>query len=483
MSILNLVMIIFVVVASGGILIYFIWRGIVFDRRVRTVDTTVVHHKEEPNAIKKQLRDLEIPPEKAEQAAQKITQYVTQQVQHQTEVVRKELTKEIEVREQAYKQVKTEYETVQKNYQKLGKQKRQTEAVVRNIAKGLIVVNDAGEVLFVNPVAEKILGVKPSSLLGKSIATAKGDHVITMVDESGSEVRNIAGQDSNVKDIIKESTAVIEGESGQTKGTVSILTGVTQQKKVDDYKTEFVANISHEFRTPLICIQKSIMAIQDELNKGLTDHQKNYIDIAMRNARRLEKMVNDILDMSKIQSGKMQLRHEIFSLQLLVKEVKNTFTVWGKDKSIEIVEDVAQEAISVEADQERLGQVLINLVSNAMKFTPRGGKITVEVKEVDAKNAHAPEDVGMIQLGVRDTGPGLSDEDRKKLFQKFSHAKTVATAGEKGTGLGLTIAKEIVELHHGRIWVESEEGKGSYFAFVIPKRPHAAEGSGASAVA
>jgi signal transduction histidine kinase len=292
-----------------------------------------------------------------------------------------------------------------------------------------------------------------------------------MVNEDGEEERAISAlqQDSETKDILKESTAVIETDSGQTKGMISVLTGTTQMKRTDEFKNEFVANISHEFRTPLICIQKSIMAVRDELKGApLTDHQINYFEIALRNAKRLEKMVNDILDISKIQSGKMTLRYEIFFVQHLVRDVKNMFAVWGRDKQIEISENVSGDTLPVEADQERLTQVLINLVSNALKFTPRGGKITLEAKIIEKSDVQQKEDEGALQIGVRDTGPGIPPDDLKKLFQKFSHASTTATEGEKGSGLGLTIAKEIVQLHGGRIWVESEVGKGTYFGFTVP---------------
>lgn len=459
-----------------GILVYFSNTGVKVEKHKpvnmsfgKTGAKPVPHEQ-----IRKELYDMQIPPEKAAEIAHRIGNYVDAQVKRQAETVYREMEKVVEVKDQEIKKAKTDYETVQKSFRKLGKQKRQTETVVRHMAKGLVVVNDAGEVLFANPVAEKILGVKPQSMIGKPISTARGDHYITMVNEDGEEERSIAAleQDPETKDILKESTAIIENESGQTKGMVSILTGATQVKRTDEFKNEFVANISHEFRTPLICIQKSILAVQDELkNSNLTEHQRNYFDIALRNAKRLEKMVNDILDISKIQSGKMMLRFEIFFAQHLVRDVKNMFAIWGRDKNIEITEAITGETLPVEADQERLNQVMINLVSNALKFTPRGGKITIDAKFVEEQDARQKEDIGCLQIGVRDTGPGISPDDLKKLFQKFSHASTTATEGEKGSGLGLTIAKEIVQLHNGRIWVESEVGKGTYFAFTIPKRP------------
>jgi PAS domain S-box-containing protein len=475
-SFLDIFLLVLVILASTAILLYFISTGIKVDKQSKTIDSGLKGSKQMTQDLAKELTTLNVPSETAHVAAKRISTIVDQEVHQKTEFIRVEMKntyeKALVEKEQTLNKVKVEFDTVQKNYEKLGKQKKQTENVVRNMAKGLVVVNDKGEVLFVNPIAEKILGVKPQSLVGKSITNAKGEHVITMVNEDGLEERNVAAleQDNSAKDIMKESTAIIETESGQTRGMVSILTGTTQLKKVDEYKTEFVANISHEFRTPLICIQKSLMAVRDEL-KNLDENQLAYFDIALRNAKRLEKMVNDILDISKIESGKMVLRPELFSVYSFVQDIKNTFAVWARDKNIELTTEVADDHLAVEADQERLSQVLTNLVSNALKFTPRSGKIMISAKQLDEKTARKKEDVGLVEIGVRDTGPGLSEEDKKKLFQKFSQASTVATAGEKGSGLGLTIAKQIVTLHSGQVVVESEAGKGSYFGVMIPRRP------------
>jgi two-component system phosphate regulon sensor histidine kinase PhoR len=475
-SFLDIFLLVLVILVSVGILLYFISTGIKIDKQSKTIDSGLKGNKQMTQDLAKELTTLNIPAETAHVAAKRISTIVDQEVHQKTEYIRVEMKntyeKALVEKEQTLNKIKVDYDTVQKNYEKIGKQKKQTENVVRSMAKGLVVVNDKGEVLFVNPVAEKILGVKPQSLVGKSITNAKGEHVITMMNEDGLEERSVAAleQDNNAKDILKESTAIIETESGQTKGMVSILTGTTQLKKADEIKTEFVANISHEFRTPLICIQKSLMAVRDEL-KNLDESQMAYFDIALRNAKRLEKMVNDILDISKIESGKMVLRPELFSVYSFVQDIKNTFAVWARDKNIELVTEVSDDHLAVEADQERLAQVLTNLVSNALKFTPRSGKVMISAKQLDEKTARKKEDIGFVEIGVRDTGPGLSEEDKKKLFQKFSQASTIATGGEKGSGLGLTIAKQIVTLHNGQVIVESEAGKGSYFGILIPQRP------------
>ena len=242
---------------------------------------------------------------------------------------------------------------------------------------------------------------------------------------------------------------------------VSILSGMAQQKKVDEYKTEFLANITHELRSPLICILKSIATINEELKHASEEH-KNYLRIALRNAERLEKLVNDILDVSKMEAGKMPLHYNVVSAKTFLYDIRNMFGVWSRDKNIQIIEKIEADLV-FEADPERLRQVVVNLVANAHKFTPRGGKITFEALSIPGKNGSSH----YVQIGVHDTGPGLSEEDQKNMFKKF--ASGLHSEGDRGTGLGLTIAKEIVKLHKGRIWAENNEDRGAHFVFSIPK--------------
>lgn len=433
-----------------------------------------------PEHLSSELGQLNLPAQKIEQVSRHVTKMVDKEVQHQSEKIRIEMKnsyekiiksydKIIETKDKTLESTKKEYESIRQNFQTLGKEKKQTESVVRSIAKGLIVINDQGEVVFVNPVAENILGVKAENLIGKSISNTDGEHVVSLVGDDGVEdpqFPELSSKNRGTKDILKESTAVIQGISGQTKGMVSILTGLAQQKKVDEYKTEFLANVTHELRSPLICILKSISAINEELKHASEEH-RNYLRIALRNAQQLEKLVNDILDVSKMEAGKMPLHYDIVSAKSLLHDVRSMFSIWARDKSIEVIEKI-QDDVVFEADPERLRQVVVNLAANALKFTPKGGKITFEAVECGPRNGPAP----AVQISVRDTGPGLSEQDRKNLFQKF--ASGLHSEGNRGTGLGLTIAKEIIELHKGRIWAENNEKHGSHFAFSIPQYQNAA---------
>lgn len=411
------------------------------------------------------LTDLRLPKKKMQDAVERMAEVVQREVSKETEKVQAEVRKVILEKEVKIKEMTKKYETVEQNYQVLGKQKTQTESVVRSIAGGVIVLDDEGKVVFLNPDAEKILGHKAKDLLGKQMNQMKGDHVISLVNDEGIEEKTGAAG-ASAKQELKEHTAVIETVGGQTRGVISIAPSRTSDTRIEEYKNEFLANITHELRTPLVCIQKSISSISGKV----ASEEKVYLDIAIRNAAKLEKLVNEILDLSKMESGKVFLRYEILTLKDFIEDTVKGFRAWAQDKQIELQVEMPDEAAVFEADKEKLAQVLSNFIANAVKFTPRRGRITVTGKFTHAKDG-VP---GVVQLGVKDTGPGLSEEDRTKVFKKFAFINTKPTEGEPSTGLGLSISKEIVELHRGRIWVESTAGQGSLFLFSIPAHKPAA---------
>lgn len=475
MSSLGLFVIFSVIIfASCAVIVWLFMRS---DRRSGPIEI-------DPNAMPdaslsdraaRELTPLDLPPQKLKQTSEYVAKFVDREVKVRSEKIRDEVKKSYDKIIEAYdknldnktrqlEQTKKEYETVQANYQVLGKQKKQTESVVRSIANGTIIINDQGEVVFVNGVAENILGVKGQDLIGKSVLNTDGEHILSLINENGVEEPVTDNPETRgVKEMLKEGTAVIQGISGQTKGVLSIVPEKVQQKTMEEYKNEFLANVTHELRGPLICIAKSIIAVKEELN-GISDQHKNYLNIALRNADRLERMVNDILDIAKLESRKMTLRYEVIPAKPFMNEIRSTFSLWARDKKIEVQEQIEDDLV-FEADPDRLRQVVVNLFVNALKFTPEGGKLTMECMTLPSKNG----DPRQVQIGIRDSGRGLSEDDKKRLFQKFAsgdHPK-----GMRGTGLGLSIAKEIVELHHGRIWAQNnKDTSGSTFAFSIPQK-------------
>jgi len=227
-------------------------------------------------------------------------------------------------------------------------------------------------------------------------------------------------------------------------------------QQLDKIKSDFVANVAHEFRTPLTIIKGNV----DLVNKGglgsVAPAQKELLDSAINIVNRLSRLVNDLLDISKIESGKMELKKETVDMNLIIEENLVIFGKMIKDKKQRLEKTLAKSLSGVNADKDKITQVFVNLLSNAIKYTPESGVIAVKTTDLEKE----------IMVEVSDTGEGVAPEDLDKIFDKFTR---VTAEKKEGTGLGLPIAKDIVALHNGRIWVKSELGKGSQFYFTLPK--------------
>jgi two-component system phosphate regulon sensor histidine kinase PhoR len=387
-------------------------------------------------------------------------------------VISKELEKKIE---KSTLELKNKYETVLKDvrqneemawnkYKKVLAEKKDTDAIVHSIAEGLVVVNSSGEVIMMNPAAEKLLDVSRKEKIGKPLLESiKEEQMFSLVkgssDKNSREIELVSSQDET-KQTIRTSSAVIENEHGQTIGMVSVLSDITKQKELDRMKSNFMASVSHELRTPLVTIDKSLDLILRGETGAINETQEHFLSIAQRNLKRLGHLINDLLDLTKLESGKMQLKRQNVSVDKIVDEVFEAFASWAQAKTIEIKKEIDQNLPEVYADAERLIQVFNNLLGNAIKFTPKEGRIAIA-----AKNNPSGQE---IIISVSDTGIGIEKENLPRVFDKFYQVLERMPTDINGTGIGLSIAKEIVELHGGRIWAESEKDQGTTFNFTIP---------------
>jgi signal transduction histidine kinase len=229
-------------------------------------------------------------------------------------------------------------------------------------------------------------------------------------------------------------------------------------RELSEMKEEFLALTTHDLRSPLTVISGVISFFTSGRLGELTPEQKNMVAMMERNAQSLIELVNDLLDASKLESGTMRLELASIDLRGLFNELRETMEPLAREKSLKMEQDLPADLPPVEADRAKLRRILVNLVSNAIKFTSRGGHVTMRAARED----------GRVRISVSDTGVGIAPEDVKRLFDKYEQARSRATRGEKGTGLGLYITKQLVELHDGEIKVDSEVGKGSTFSFTIP---------------
>jgi len=395
--------------------------------------------------------------EVARTIAQTVEQRVSRHVEEVTGQLRGKYEKTIAEKDK-------QQEIVQVKFKNLVKEKNQTEAIVQSLAEGLVVVNNKGEVVMMNPAAEKLLGVDKQEKMGKGLTEGlSGNEVVSLVHDVKGQTEKVVELDSaqaETKKVIRSSSALVENENGQTVGMVSVLTDVTKQRELDRLKSQFVSSVTHELRTPLVATQKALDVIITKAAGPVNDDQSRFLDIAHRNLGRLYALINDILDLSKLEAGKMRVSVTPASVEKMVEEVCASLGSWANSKAIDLVKNVTPDMPMVTMDADRIIQVLNNLVSNALKFTPKGGTVTI-IAGLRTGGQH-------VEISVQDTGIGISQEDLSRVFEKFLQVGERRQTDVSGTGLGLSIAKEIVELHGGRIWAESEKGRGTRFAFVLP---------------
>ena len=360
-------------------------------------------------------------------------------------------------------------------YDEVNKEKAYIENLVDNAGDAIISTDVEDRILTWNHGAEVIFGYSKEETVGQSLTILLPSHRAGELKEIRDKVR-LTGVIRNLevrrirKDgiIIEASLAVspIRDKDDNVIGFLHLARDVTEKKRyeqrlkeLDKMKSAFVSNVSHELRTPLTAIKASADNMLDRLIGDLNGKQVGYLTRIKSNSDRLARLINDLLDLSTIEAGKIDLRPTKLPLVTLVKEAAESLRPVAAEKLINLTVMSADPGVIAWADRDKVIQVLMNLIGNALKFTPTGGKVTIAV----TKNSAA-----WMQISVTDTGPGIPAEEVNKVFGRFYQIGQAGTQKTQGTGLGLAISKALVEMHGGKIWAESEAGKGSTFSFTLP---------------
>ena len=349
----------------------------------------------------------------------------------------------------------------------LTNEQARTQAVLSNMAEGVVVVDDAGRVLMMNPAAEELYGARLSELAGKPLSEhSREEHLLAMSREAvvpddkplAGDIAIVAQDDA--RRTLRASAAIVQTEGGKTLGMVSALSDAAKFRELQNMQREFVAHVTHELRSPLTAIRAALEILEGAVSGKIGADEKRIMTNALRNTDRLEDLVNSILDFSKIEAGQMTVHPQRCDPESLAREAIDSMSPWATKKDLHLVLGASSGLPPVSADPKRTVQVLINLLSNAIKFTPAKGRIRLNV-------APGADPAKFVQFNVSDTGPGIAKEDQQKIFRKFVQI----AAGERhvgGTGLGLAIAKAFVQLQRGQMWIESEPGHGANFLFTVP---------------
>jgi len=330
------------------------------------------------------------------------------------------------------------------------------EVIAREMHTGALVLDAQKRVLYANPFFVKsfpVAGVIEGRLVEEII---RDEFLLGAIDRfmtAGAQ----ADEDIEIDEARRSFKVRLVGlEEG--KRLLLFVSDITEEKRVEAIKKDFVANVSHELRTPLASIKGYSETLLDE-GLGDSDNSKEFLRIIDKHATRMSRLIDDLLILSRLESQQISVERASLDMGELIGLSIASFSKQALDKGIELTSDVADELPSALGDHDRLEQVLVNLLDNAIKYTPAGGSVKVS----------AYMEAGAIRIDVRDTGIGIPLKDIPRIFERFYRVDKARSRELGGTGLGLAIVKHIMQGHGGRVWVESEFGKGSLFSFTLVK--------------
>ncbi len=342
-------------------------------------------------------------------------------------------------------------------------QNQKLAAIFKSMVEGVIVVDESGRIISVNSTIERLFGVEDKEAKGKMFLEAvRNNNIFDCIDgvlKSGRAMSREVSLNLPVRGVFHVNAVPIF-EDDEVKGCLTVIHDITEIRKLETMRRDFVANVSHELKTPLT----SIKGFVETLLEGAMDDKENnrqFLKIIQEHANRLDGLIGDLLSLSHLESKEISLERKEFNLKEQADEVIAGFKSQLKKKNIEIKNDLTP-GLMVKADKTRIGQVLTNLVDNAIKFNKDNGR----VKIYSDASGHG------IKIVVEDSGIGILEKDSLRIFERFYRVDKARSRELGGTGLGLSIVKHIVELHGGSVGVESVEGLGSKFWFILPKQGH-----------
>lgn len=357
-----------------------------------------------------------------------------------------------------------EYEAM--NVHELIAEKKKSEAIVASIADPVIVTDQKNHLLMMNQAAMRVLNVGQHNWQAKTLGEIVQDKrwLPLLTPESAQEGEQatrdllLSVQEGEQTLYFRPRQTTIIDERENIQGVVTLLQDVTRFKNLDRMKSEFMATVSHELRTPLTSINMAIDILSQEVLGEVNERQLDMLSTAKDDCERLTKLVRELLDLSRLESGRYELKREKVNVRSLVDEALKPLRLQFQEKNIHLRMEVSLTLPEVSGDQQQLSWVVTNLVSNALRYTPPDGHVTIRSDLVDDS----------VRLSVADSGRGIPPDAVEVIFDKFVQVKQATESTPGSVGLGLAIAKEVVEAHGGRIWVESIVGHGSTFFFTVP---------------
>ena len=353
-------------------------------------------------------------------------------------------------------------EVIRLTQENLEQESKRLHSILSYMTDGVLATNRRGQIIMINDMAKRQLGVERDDALNQNILELlkieeeyELRELITQSPELMIYSQNLNGEYIS----LRVRFALIRRESGFISGLVAVLHDTTEQEKEERERRLFVSNVSHELRTPLTSVKSYLEALDEG---ALTEPvAPDFIKVSLDETNRMMRMVTDLLHLSRIDNETSHLDVELINFTAFITFILNRFDKMksqDEEKKYELMRDYPITSVWIEIDTDKMTQVIDNILNNAIKYSPDGGKITVNMKTTDDQ---------MI-LSISDQGLGIPKEDLPKIFDRFYRVDKARSRAQGGTGLGLAIAKEIIKQHKGFIWAKSEYGKGSTFTIVLP---------------
>ncbi|MBI4101503.1 MAG: PAS domain S-box protein [Candidatus Nealsonbacteria bacterium] len=347
-------------------------------------------------------------------------------------------------------------------------EKDKTLAVISNLADGILAFDRENRLSLINPQAEKSLRVKKEEVVHKNVLELKGfPNLGPLLDLVGDDIKGIFRKEIKIDEnlVLEVSTAPMVSR-GEKMGSLVILHDVTREKIIEKMKTEFVSLAAHQLRTPLSAIKWSLTMILEGDTGQITQEQKDMLDKTYKSNERMIDLINDLLDVTRIEEGRYLFKPILTQLEPIVEFVVNSSQDEAGRKKIKLGFRKPLKILpKVMVDVEKIRLAIQNFIDNALRYTPASGEITISLRAEKKE----------IEFSIRDTGVGIPEDQKARVFSKFFRASNVIRMETEGSGLGLFITKNIIEAHGGKVWFESKEGQGTNFYFTLPVKEEFAE--------
>ncbi len=339
-------------------------------------------------------------------------------------------------------------------------ERRKLSSVLSNMTEGVIATDQTGSIILMNEPAARLIGKRIDDMEGEPLLDVLNIHDrlddINEIQDTGSIIIDFSEEDQHL--LLKASFSMVQFESEEMNGFITVLSDVTEQEKIERERREFVANVSHELRTPLTTMRSYLEALTD----GAWEDKEiapRFLGVTQNETERMIRLVNDLLQLSKMDNKDYKMYKEQVDFTSLFQHTIERFE-FNKTEQIEFVRHLPEEEVWVWIDKDKMTQVLDNIISNAIKYSPEGGTITFIVDVMTQQQK--------IVVKISDEGVGIPDEKLNKIFERFYRVDKARSRKLGGTGLGLAISREMIEAHGGNIWAESKEGEGTTVLFTLP---------------